>query len=294
MWRRRHLAALLVVANGSFAACNLKDGIGIATEPTAGDAGSGDAGAATDGQTANDSESTPASAYRDAVMQDGPLAYWRFEETSGPLATNETGGPSATYYGAVLGELGLFTGTRAVDLPTDAGARVEVPLSANEFSFEGSSPFTIELWVKARAFQQFNGLVACETTGPRRGWSIYADEMGRVSYQVWSAGEDGDSEAVVRGLVTSDRLVVGRFEHVVVTYDGSTAATYVNANKSTSSEPSSAPKGGALLLGARLADGAKPGSFLDGVLDEVAIYAKVVDEARIRTHHQMGLVGRGN
>ena len=57
-----------------------------------------------------------AGSYRDLVLGDQPTGYWRLDEPSGPLATNEiAGGQRARYSNhPLLDEDGAFAGSRAV------------------------------------------------------------------------------------------------------------------------------------------------------------------------------------
>src|SRR6185295_9484736 len=91
--------------------------------PGDGDAGTNANDAGSDGAKGDDADTqvnldpseTNATRYRDAVMSDTPLAYFRFEETSGATAKDETGAHDGTWLTTpMFAANGAFAGSAAV------------------------------------------------------------------------------------------------------------------------------------------------------------------------------------
>src|SRR5262249_53557695 len=100
-----------------------------------------------------------------AILADGPLGYWRLDETSGTTAFDSSpNGYNGTFFGNVtLGVAGAL-------LPDDhdsaarfggGGAQADVPFHP-EFNLPNG--FTIEAWAKPEATSGFH-LIASYTTG---------------------------------------------------------------------------------------------------------------------------------
>ncbi|MFL5901604.1 MAG: LamG-like jellyroll fold domain-containing protein, partial [Solirubrobacterales bacterium] len=93
----------------------------------------------------------PSENYREAVLADGPVSYWRLGETSGSVAVDEKGANPGSYKnGALLGQASL--------LPADSANRsvrfdgindyVAIPSSS---SLSPASKVSVEAWIKPNA-----------------------------------------------------------------------------------------------------------------------------------------------
>jgi hypothetical protein len=85
-----------------------------------------------------------AKSYRDEVLADNPVAYWRLGETSGTTAADEVGSYNGTYQGTyTLGEDGPITGGKAVGFSGASGEMSASPQSA----IGDISTATLECWM---------------------------------------------------------------------------------------------------------------------------------------------------
>ena len=112
---------------------------------------------------------SPSAAYARSVLEDSPLSYYRFEETTGTAAKDEVGGRGGVYeLGPALGAPGI-AGGRSVSLGKNTKAHVRITTQA--FRFPGNAPYTVEVWIKpAPADQAYRWIVTTEQTGePRKG-----------------------------------------------------------------------------------------------------------------------------
>jgi hypothetical protein len=145
--------------------------------------------------------------------------------------------------------------------------------------------------VKLAIVKSYQWLAGTEAdTDPRSGWSIWSNGTGGTGYEVWGAPlVDGGTTQRRGSYVNAPALVTGRFQHLVVTYNGAAAAMWIDGVKAANvSSTTAAPDTGRLMLGCRRAIGNGYGCVDDGLLDEVAIYDHALADTRIAAHYQLG------
>ncbi len=118
---------------------------------------------------------TSTSAYHAAVIADGPVAYWRFEEKAGTIAKDEVGNahPGLYFGGTTLGGAGIEAGGSAVKLDGTSGCIGVGPY----FRFAGRVTFSVEGWVNASSYGASGTRVVSTEgfpTGIRSGWNLSA------------------------------------------------------------------------------------------------------------------------
>jgi hypothetical protein len=255
--------------------------------------------AAHDGGAPGDASSGDAAgaSYRDLVLRDGPLAYWRFEEQTGPIAHDETGhGNDATYLGTFVfgvdGALGQGQGSAIRLDGKSAYARVEDP---TKFAFAGRSPFSLETWVRPGPFSAFNHIFMKGTRNGTNGDPIDTytlalmptDGTGATPLEFDRTAKSGGSAS----LRSTSRLRDGQWAHVVVTYAGAGGADMATAYLDgepvgTQVMPANLNATNVdLVLGA--ASGPEFPQFL-GDLDEAAIYDHELTAAQVLAHFRVG------
>src|SRR5215471_5997902 len=92
--------------------------------------------------------------YKDQVIADGAIAYWRLDELSGTTAVDIIGGNNGTISGGVtLGQTGaLADGNKAMAFDGSSG-KIAVPNGA--YKQFGTGPLTIEAWAKPTVTPSF-------------------------------------------------------------------------------------------------------------------------------------------
>jgi len=214
--------------------------------------------------------------YVAAVLADGPIAYYRFEETTGFAAKTEVGTIDGVYSGAVtLAAPGAFTGSLGIALDGGLGG---VSLG-QAFDFVGRMPFSVEAWYEPTTYApDFRFLISREGL----------DDAGRETYGIWfnpTTGSRMQFERYVAGVKTGpggDAPSTGTFHHIVGTYDGTTLALFVDAvlvDVSTDTRDARSTAVDCWI-------GRQSGEYaaLSGVIDEVAIYDKALPPTRISAH----------
>jgi hypothetical protein len=270
-------------ASASVAASTATSGSGGAG--AGGTAGMGGAGAtAATGGTAG-AGGSPCDAggtltYAQTVLCDEPAAYWRFEELDPPDAMDEMGLHPAQYVGTMtLGADGI-AGSRAATFHANGQGYV---LVGDVFDFVGTSEFTLEAWVKP--------------VGPVPDYAAlfgkFFDEGGEEQGYVLSLIPSGLNAARTRDGVadglTVGELAVDELTHVALTYDGLTLSIFENGvlAKGTESTAALVDRDTPLTIGSWHGWG-----YFNGVIDEVAIYDKLLKSTRILAHYQAGTADR--
>jgi hypothetical protein len=244
--------------------------------------------------------SSPASAagteYRDAVLADGPLAYWRLGESAGSTAADETGGFPATYLGNPgLGGPGLVADADSAPAFDGVDDLVFVP-DADAINLQPVATRTIEAWFQVSDVNRRQ--VVVEEGGITRGLTIYVDE-GQVYFGGWNRRNDGP-DAPWGNIFFSTPVTADTPHHVVLVLDAAagTLSGYLDGLPAGSSNEAGtlywhgSDTGIAAMKDAsRFHDSQKGGNgfHLEGVVDEVAFYNSVLPAAAVAEHYQAGV-----
>ncbi|MDB4945818.1 MAG: Autotransporter adhesin [Labilithrix sp.] len=278
-------AALLL--SGSAAACSL-----ISLDPyTRGERVADDAGPAVDAE-ADTSVSGPPEAgadvaplpspYRDAVMADKPTAYYRFGEAAGASqVVSETGiairGVLAG--GATLGKPGALARDPNGALLLD-GTSGSVSFG-NVFSFPLQAAYSIEIWARpdviTDAYSRIFNRDVNDAKG-RQGYTLVVENaLGIVAERIIDDHTD---------FLHRQALTAGVWFHAVVTYDKTTFRLFVDGvlAQETPSPPDLVDSSSAFVVGSAPA----AFGFFAGAVDELAIYDRALEPARIAEHHRVG------
>lgn len=262
--------------------------------------------------------------YPDTVLSQGPVGYWRLNETVQPPAPRpaaNTGSLGTAADGQYLfaprrGEPGALAGSSATSVkffnptlePGFGGSKVEVPFNA---ALNPAGAFSVEFWAKPSmvvtdvfctvASMNADPAIGPSTnSNPRSGWLFYQNGSPTNRFggsNVWqfrmgNASDYLDGDALQGGTITT-----GAWHHVVGTFDGTTASLYVNG----------APVASRAITGYRAND-VRPfrigttcfdgilgaiGTFagnrgFDGWLQEVAFYGAALGANDIAAHYDAG------
>jgi hypothetical protein len=212
--------------------------------------------------------------YVDVVLADAPIAYWRFEETSGATAQDASGAGRHGAY-VVVPQLGREVAPRlgaAIHLTSsNAGDGVRLE-HAPWMNLTGG---TFELWAKPDRVTYPEAILMLDKGD---AWQLNVSANGRPAFAF-----PGGSRAQ-----SGTQLVMGSVYHVVGTYDAQSMRLYLNGELQAQFATGGAPfrsSTDALHIGR----GQTAGRFdFEGALDEVAIYDKVLTAERIRAHYRAG------
>jgi hypothetical protein len=262
---------------------------------------------------------TGASAYADyqsTVLSQGPVGYWRLNETTQPPtppinATNigTVGSPAGDgiYYNAIRG----VTPGAIVSQPANGAVKFVDPtdivgspanrvwITNNVAPWNTGGPFSVEFWIRPDRTNLTQCVAAnvefiSSPAAQRNGWLIYqgnapalTDGQG-FSFRLYnSTGLTALSQANWLG-----QLDPNAFYHVVGTFDGTNLKLYLNGALVATTPISGTFRNNAnpaipMTFGAR-ANGAS-GSFTSiATFDEAAYYGTALSAAQVLAHYQAG------
>ena len=208
-----------------------------------------------------------------ATLAGAPLDYWRLGESGGTTAADTgTSALSGTYVGGVTPGVAGVTGGSDTAVSFDGSSGyVDVPGVADS-SF--SSSFTLEAWVKSASAQTDRGIVG-KWTYPFGGILLWIDGAGNYSLAV--------TANMANYLTTSVAPTVGTWEHIVGTWDGATLRLYVDGTEIGSKPFVGVP--GLPTNDLQIGNYPGPGKYLNGALDEVALYDHALTATEIRAQY---------
>jgi PKD repeat protein len=232
------------------------------------------------------------SAYRTAVLGTAGISdLWRLDETTGSTATDASGGNNnGTYVSAPTSVAALIGGE------TNSFARsfngTSQYIDASPTPFGTPSTFSAEAWVKTSATKASGGyhfLITDSSSDLDNGFSLVIDSSNRPSFVIAREGLFG---IVTRATATSATTVPpNTVHHLVGTYDGTRARIYVDgverANATFTGSPTWA-SGRDLRIGRPASSTSLAQRYLQGTLDEPAIYTAALSAATVRAHYEAG------
>jgi len=217
--------------------------------------------------------------YSSAVVANEPGAYWRLGEPSGGTAVDTMGSNNGSYLNTpTLGVTGAISGDSDTAVTFQAANTEYIDIGTYVGIPTGASDRTVEGWIKTTNSGSDSPIyvVGAYSGTLRTFWAGYLNSSGVLA---WT-----DS---VSFLTFGSAINDGNWHHVVFTYTGTTLRAYIDG-----SEASGSPQtlGGALdTSGAGNQWIAANGSaWLEGSLDEVALYTSVLSAGEIANHWGIG------
>lgn len=219
---------------------------------------------------------TIAASYTQVVLDDSPIAYWRFEETTGTTANDAMGTYPGTFSGSLTRAAGIAGGRGAVF----DGSTTRL-LIGDVLAFPGNASYSLELWANPSLVNDSVRFLIdrSSSTMPTDGYQLYYAASFTLTSRSVASSEQGYSSA--------PGLTANRWTHIVATYDGADTALYIDGSLVNSSPAPALPaaRPGAFAVGD---SGAGQLRKYLGVLDEVAVYASALPAARVAAHAAAG------
>ena len=224
--------------------------------------------------------------YAAEVAVDSPVAWWRFEETSGSTVADEVGSNDGTVFGANLnvasfadtGSAASFDGTDDYIIVSDT--------STVEMTSAGG--FTVEVLAKIDSPSASKLQVIADKTGLSSGngqwWLGWDNRRGEKSFRFVVPTSSGTNTLLAGGATIETAVTDGG--HFAFVKHSNKTELYVNGafhSDNTGLTFSIATNSINLGIGNRAA---QVNFSLGGDLDELAMYDKVLSPARILAHAQ--------
>ena len=215
--------------------------------------------------------------YRDEVLTDAPLGYWRLGESSGTTAADASGNarPGAYVNTPTLGSPGLLTGEANTSVTFDGiTEHVSIP-EAPVWNLTGD--LTIEALINVTGGHNYRTIVSKHrATDDTSTFELRIEaSTGRLQFiQKTTAGTYMTASAPTP-------LSTGTTYHVAVTKAGTTVRLYINGVLDRTATFSSPVAANVSPVRIAIRDGQKA---FGGRIDEVAIYDHALSAARIGAH----------
>jgi PKD repeat protein len=218
--------------------------------------------------------------YRDTVLWDGAVGYWRLGETSGTSAADETGAaPGVITGGVTQGVSGVADdGDAAVRLDGSTGYVRIADRAALNYTAHN---FSVEAWARPTAIGTAGGAVLQKSS--TSGYAGYQYRLSLTSAGRWRATVFvGTSDITVTDTGTSPSTT--RWSHLVLVRSGSQLTLYVNgaAAATTTFSGSVNTSTGILAIGR---SGASSDGYFNGAVDEVAVYPSALTPRQVLRHY---------
>jgi hypothetical protein len=262
--------------------------------------------------SATTNEQPASQAYRLLILAARPAGYWRLGERSGATADDETGNRhDGKYLGRLrLGDPGAISGDSNSSITLNGNSYVEIPDSPAFSQPTSGAGLTVEVWMRpdrldfadTAAVKYIHWLGKGEEGRDEWGFRFYTrgdgERPNRISAYIWNPG--GELGA---GAYFQDKLVAGRWIHVVACYEPGDASRRSGVRIYKDGVLRQGPPSKGTLYGnppnwnivprhgtapVRLGTRDRKG-FLVGGLDEAAIYPRVLSPEEIRWHYEVGV-----
>jgi predicted alpha-1,6-mannanase (GH76 family) len=223
------------------------------------------------------------------LLNDGPIGYWRLDETSGSIARDYVADDNGTYSSVLLGQ----PGNRLVDTHTAAQFGV---LAANtscvtniaiDFATPANAAFSVEAWVKGGPQTTDAGLV---TKGYGGGGEQFNLDCGGGNHAFRFFVRDASGTA---RLATSSVVPDNQWHHLVGVCDQANGFVRLYVDGANVAQGTLAPNTGILGSSASVSIGSRQAGLgtaynnqFVGDMEEVAIYGYALSPSQVLAHYQ--------
>jgi hypothetical protein len=213
--------------------------------------------------------------YRDAVLADGPVGYWRLGETTGAAVDTTGNAAGGSYLGGVTrGVQGALAGDSNPAARFDGtDDYVSVP---DNSALDRGDVFSIELWVKRGALQGTTQRLL------HKGAGVASLGFGLNNKLVLVPGGTGAVNLASSTTAITDQS----WHHVVATKNGAEVHLYVDGVDRTALGTNTTLTSNATAL--NIGRASTGSAYSSGDIDEVAIYPTALTPARVLAHYQAG------
>lgn len=238
--------------------------------------GSGPAPVAT--QTVTATLEAALDVYKNTVLKNGAVGYWRVDEALGTVMADSSGNDYDGVYvgGVTLGQAGALADNDAAITLDGVSGYAKVP---DTLALRITGSLSIEAWVKYTDLTNF-GFIVSKVDGPGyNGYELFRQNgTGKLRFSSYQLAGPGN---LVFDIQSPANYNNGLWHHVVGTFDGTTAILYVDGVSVVSGGPSAFPlvaSTSELRIGQRSGDG---GSFFNGSVDDVSVYNVVLSPTQV-------------
>jgi hypothetical protein len=138
-----------------------------------------------------------------------------------------------------------------------------------------NSSFTVSAWINKNNNNFNKTILSKRNSSFTEGYDLGINATGRAEMSWYSGG--------TKKTITSNAIIpIGKWHHIGVTFDGTTAKIYVDGVNKISSNLSGIPSTTTESFLIAAANGTTPTSFFNGSIDEVRVWKSSLTEAQFR------------
>ena len=216
--------------------------------------------------------------YSGIVIADGPLFYLRLGETSGNADDSSGNGRTFTTHGGVTYSqpslLANATDNTSVTLNGSTGY-FDI---ADASWMDVSTAVSFECWVKTTG-AVIQNLISRDDAGSNKAFQLRLQANGKVLVAFYNGGS-------IIAYTADGACNDGLPHHIVATFDGAYVQTYIDSVRVLKTARTLSIDNVALSI--RVGADHTGSGFVNGVMDEVAMYSRALSGTEIREHYQAG------
>jgi hypothetical protein len=228
-------------------------------------------------------------ALANASLMNGIVALWHLDEASGTTGAGSIKDTSGlSHHGAptnnpVMGQNGQIAKSAQFN---GSSSYIEV---VDSDSLTLGTSFTLSAWVKPNSFTGLSSLLSKWAQGIDDEFTFMLTASGNLSLGWHSQGGDTYATAAYNSANSSGTVPPGRWSHILVVRQGPTITFYINGVAAgTSAAADNFPlRNGSHVL--RIgAEGDAAGRYLNGAMDEVAIWNRALSLSEVEQLYARG------
>ena len=226
-----------------------------------------------------------------AIVADKPVAYYRLNEASGAAIAHDLwGGHDGKFHNVTLGVPGYSLVDSDTAASFGASGSFVGDISGTEVNFTGTATaFTLEAWVRGSTDQPDGAGIIAKGPGSSGGSGDeqFALDITGGKYRFYVRAQADRAPAIA----TAAEGPNGSWQHVVGVYDGAAGYLQLYVNGAASGDSANTPASGPRASSHPVSIGARRGGvdpsydlYLNGSLDEVAIYSAALSSEQVLAH----------
>jgi hypothetical protein len=194
------------------------------------------------------------------------VGYWTFDEGAGYIAVDS----SANKNNVNLINSPVWTDGKKGKALRFNGVNSYVTKKST-VSIPNKPPFTVEFWANAKSFSnpKWNDFFRKEGS-----WALQATSGGKLSLEITGKQD----------IISSVSIPANEWVHLAVTFEGTTVKYYKNGVLADTKTQISVPNTGTTVIA--IGGGSYYGSMFNGILDEVKIFNKALNEGEIKEEYK--------
>jgi hypothetical protein len=246
--------------------------------------------------------------YRETVLFDNPIMYWRLGESSGPFAYDETanhrdatymGGPTLGLRGAIAGDTNTAAGFNGINQYVGWYPPVNYPVrplgdAGNSFGGPGcSGAFTVEAWVKEKKVHPHQTVFNTRNGTADFSFDFKFDLVTVDALQKVIRIDIGDGKKLLSAMIVPFDVQPQVWYHVAAVVTKTGATLYVNGSSIAYASYNGVPLLFDSTHGVEIGADNRLREMFNGAIDEVAVYDHELSACQIVAHYLVGTQSAG-